>query len=229
MSTEPEKNVVTAEPVTPAGPETVRSGAKESASGSDTAPHVPRRNLFVWLTVGLGGIATAMVGLPVLGYLFRMEKRKPPWVDLGPVEQFSADYETHPVTFDNPLSTEWDGMTAHTRVFVRYQGRDDHGDYKFLVLSDNCAHLGCPVEWFPQSGLFMCPCHGGVYYANGEHASGPPPRGLFACVPRVKNGRLEIQAPHFPTVSDPLGGRRATNAAAEKQARCKEMRHETLA
>jgi nitrite reductase/ring-hydroxylating ferredoxin subunit len=170
-----------------------------------------------------------MVGLPFLGYLFRIEKREPPWVPLGPVDQYS-DGETHRVTFDNPLSTEWDGMTAKTSVFVRYQGRDKDGSDTFLVLSDNCAHLGCPVSWFPQSGLFMCPCHGGVYYANGDRASGPPPRGLFVCVSRVHNGQLEIQAPHFPTVSDPLGGGRAApDATTRRQARCKEMRHETLA
>ena len=54
-----------------------------------------------------------------------------------------------------------------------------------------CAHLGCPVSWFPQSGLFMCPCHGGVYYGNGERASGPPPRGLYRCVWRIRKGQLE--------------------------------------
>ena len=63
---------------------------------------------------------------------------------------------------------------------------DETKAHTFLVLAVNCAHLGCPVEWFPESGLFMCPCHGGVYYANGERASGPPPRGLFRCVYRVK-------------------------------------------
>ena len=54
----------------------------------------------------------------------------------------------------------------------------------------------------------MCPCHGGVYYANGERASGPPPRGLYRCVYRVRRARgrdvLEIQAPHFPTLQDTL-------------------------
>ena len=49
----------------------------------------------------------------------------------------------------------------------------------FQVFAINCAHLGCPVRWFPQSGLFMCPCHGGVYYQDGARASGPPERGLF--------------------------------------------------
>ncbi len=50
----------------------------------------------------------------------------------------------------------------------------------------------------------MCPCHGGVYYANGERASGPPPRGLYHCEWRVKNGRLEVQAPHYPSLQDTL-------------------------
>jgi Rieske Fe-S protein len=50
----------------------------------------------------------------------------------------------------------------------------------------------------------MCPCHGGVYYANGEHASGPPPRGMFHCQWRVAGQRLLVQAPHFPTLQDTL-------------------------
>ena len=70
------------------------------------------------------------------------------------------------------------------------------------IFAVNCAHLGCPVEWFPQSGLFMCPCHGGVYYANGERASGPPTRGLFQCDWRERDGKLELKAPHYPTLQD---------------------------
>jgi Rieske Fe-S protein len=117
------------------------------------------------------------------------------------------------VTFDNPIRQPWDGVVAHTGVYVRYQGRDDGAAdaaaaHQFLVLAANCAHLGCPVEWFQESGLFMCPCHGGVYYANGDRASGPPPRGLFPCVWQVTMvggvPHLEIQAPHFPTLQDTL-------------------------
>ena len=111
------------------------------------------------------------------------------------------------MTFDNPIRQPWDGMAAHTGVYVRYEGegRGRRAKDQFLVLAVNCAHLGCPVSWFPQSGLFMCPCHGGVYYANGERASGPPPRGLFHCVWRVRDGgQLEIQAPHYPTLQDTL-------------------------
>jgi Rieske Fe-S protein len=100
---------------------------------------------------------------------------------------------------------------SHAEVYVRYEGQDEkeHEEakrYRFLVLAVNCAHLGCPVEWFQEAGLFMCPCHGGVYYSDGERASGPPPRGLYRCVYRVTRAgtalHLEIQAPHFPTLQD---------------------------
>jgi Rieske Fe-S protein len=100
-------------------------------------------------------------------------------------------------------------MTAQTGVFVRNLGMDAGNQDRFLVMAANCTHLGCPVSWFPQSGLFMCPCHGGVYYEDGERASGPPPRGLYHCEWRVKEGRLEIQAPHLPTLQDTLEGKRA--------------------
>jgi hypothetical protein len=59
--------------------------------------------------------------------------------------------------------------------------------------------LGCPVRWFPQSGLFMCPCHGGAYYRDGSRASGPPERGLFEYPHRVENGVVTIQAGELPT------------------------------
>ena len=104
------------------------------------------------------------------------------------------------MTFENPLRQPWDGVVARTGVYVRNEGRDEREPdetkaHAFLVLAVNCAHLGCPVEWFQESGLFMCPCHGGVYYASGERASGPPPRGLFRCVYQVKRtgGVLELE------------------------------------
>jgi Rieske Fe-S protein len=185
----------------------------------DTAPTPPpaeplpvRRTFFRWITIGLGAVAAAAVGLPFLGYVFGARKAPVDWVPLGPVEDFPLN-QTRRVTFDNPIRQPWDGIVANTAVYVRYEGRDEKETdpstaYRFLVLAVNCAHLGCPVEWFQESGLFMCPCHGGVYYANGEHASGPPPRGLYRCVYRVTRvggtDRLEIQAPHFPTLHNTL-------------------------
>jgi menaquinol-cytochrome c reductase iron-sulfur subunit len=69
----------------------------------------------------------------------------------------------------------------------------------FQVFAINCAHLGCPVRWFPQSRLFMCPCHGGAYYENGSRASGPPERGLFEYAFKVVEGTVHIKAGELPT------------------------------
>jgi Rieske Fe-S protein len=162
-----------------------------------------RRGFLGVLAGALGAVAAALVGVPVVGFVFGIRKRRVYWVDLGPIENFALG-QTQTATFDNPLKQPWDGITAETNVFVRYEGKDDGGAEKFLVLCINCAHLGCPVSWFPQSGLFLCPCHGGVYYSNGDHASGPPPRGLYHYVWRVRSGRLEVQAPHYPTLQDTL-------------------------
>ncbi|MGC2544526.1 MAG: (2Fe-2S)-binding protein, partial [Silvibacterium sp.] len=58
-----------------------------------------------------------------------------------------------------------------------------------------------PVHWFPQSKLFMCPCHGGVYYQNGDVAAGPPPRGLYQYEYKVVGNQLMIWAGELPTLS----------------------------
>jgi nitrite reductase/ring-hydroxylating ferredoxin subunit len=74
-------------------------------------------------------------------------------------------------------------------------------DGNFQVFAINCAHLGCPVRWFEQSKLFLCPCHGGAYYADGSRASGPPERGLFEYLHRIEGGKLMIRAGQLPTLS----------------------------
>jgi menaquinol-cytochrome c reductase iron-sulfur subunit len=164
---------------------------------------IKRRTLFRWMSYALGVIATILLVIPFVRYILGRRKEPVEWVLLGSVGDFLAD-ETQFVTFNNPIRQPWDGITAHIGVYVRRHGSEIDKKNQFLVLAANCAHLGCPVSWFSQSGLFMCPCHGGVYYATGERASGPPPRGLFHCVWRVRDGALEIQAPHYPTLQDPL-------------------------
>jgi Rieske Fe-S protein len=177
----------------------------------------PRR-MFLKLLTALGGvIATALIAVPGVSYLAAaMAKRKEePWVSLGPVSAFPKGETRLKVIkpSDNPLAQPWDGITAQTGVYVRYLGRDEKFQDQFNVFAINCTHLGCPVEWFPQSGLFMCPCHGGVYYENGDRASGPPPRGLYNCVWQVEQkegdaeAQLYIQAPFLPTLQHTLTGK----------------------
>lgn len=163
-------------------------------------PGPDRRSWLKRLSLALGGLATLMAGLPILGYIFGafFRTREDQWIRLGPVDKFPLN-ETTLVTFANPLRQPWDGMTAATAAYVRRLEQD-----RFVVFAVNCTHLGCPVSWFPQAGLFMCPCHGGVYYGDGAHASGPPPRGLYKYVWEVEKGQLKIKGGHIPTLQDTL-------------------------
>lgn len=161
-------------------------------------------SLFRFAAAAAGALAAVLVAVPMVSYLLGpLRRRADPWIHLGPLGRFPVG-QTRLATFDNPLGQPWDGVTSQTGVYVRNQGPGDDGKDRVLVFAVNCAHLGCPVDWFPQSGLFLCPCHGGVYYENGARASGPPPRGLYHCEWRVRAGRLEIRAPHYPTLQNTL-------------------------
>jgi Rieske Fe-S protein len=159
---------------------------------------INRRQLLVRLGLVFNGIVGALIGLPMLRFLLSpvvrgRGGRYESWVSLGAVDQYPAG-ETRLATYRNPVVTPADAQTANVACWVR---RID-GE-QFQVFAVNCAHLGCPVRWFPQSGLFMCPCHGGAYYADGARASGPPERGLFEHSYRVRGGTLLIQAGDTPT------------------------------
>lgn len=66
------------------------------------------------------------------------------------------------------------------------------------VLSNSCAHLGCPVRWLVNAdgeGEYLCPCHGGIYDINGGWVAGPPPRGMYRYTQTEvrENGRLYVK------------------------------------
>jgi menaquinol-cytochrome c reductase iron-sulfur subunit len=157
-----------------------------------------RRGFFTKLGILFNGLAAGAVAIPIVGFLLSAITRGRAngylsWVSLGRVAEF-PEGETRLATFRNPYVMPTDGKTAETACWVRRISGE-----QFQVFAVNCAHLGCPVRWFPQSGLFMCPCHGGAYYRDGARASGPPERGLFEYPHRIENGLITIQAGELPT------------------------------
>lgn len=69
---------------------------------------------------------------------------------------------------------------------------------KLNVMSNSCAHLGCPVRWLISTdgeGEFLCPCHGGLYDINGGYLGGPPPHDLYKYVKKEvrQDGRLYVK------------------------------------
>ena len=161
-----------------------------------------RRDVLMKIGILLNGIVAAVLAVPIVRYLLSPVARGrkggyESWVPLGNLEQFPSG-QTRLATYRNPVVNPTDGDTADIACWVR-----NVDGQNFQVFAINCAHLGCPVRWFPQSNLFMCPCHGGAYYQDGSRASGPPERGLFQYHYRIESGRLFINAGEMPTPGNP--------------------------
>jgi menaquinol-cytochrome c reductase iron-sulfur subunit len=157
-----------------------------------------RRGFFVKMGILFNGLVASALAVPIVGFLFSSITRGRSdaylaWITLARVSDF-PEGETRLASFRNPYVMPTDGKTVDTPCWVRRIEGD-----QFQVFAINCMHLGCPVRWFPQSGLFMCPCHGGAYYRDGARASGPPERGLFEYPHKVQDGLLAIQAGELPT------------------------------
>ncbi len=159
------------------------------------SPDDPSRRRFLeTLSIGLSALVGAIITLPVIGFILGPLLRKTPdaWRFVGKVDQFKIG-ETVNVVFEDPSPLPWAGVTAKTAAWLR---RDSITE--FTAFTVNCAHLGCPVRWLPDASLFMCPCHGGVYYKDGSVAAGPPPQALGRYPVRVIRGSVEIHTSPIP-------------------------------
>lgn len=107
---------------------------------------------------------------------------------LSPGRQGSAGDELGKPKKPEILNQKTEGFTAQEREEIKKS---------LNVLSNSCAHLGCPVRWviIEGHGEFLCPCHGGIYDINGGWVGGPPPRGMYryAEVDVRENGRLYVK------------------------------------
>jgi menaquinol-cytochrome c reductase iron-sulfur subunit len=170
----------------------------ESEPHQTTLSGISRRGFLVGLGVALNALAAALLAIPIVGYVFSSFRYKTvqEWILLGSLEQF-PERQTRLATYRNPFTSPWDGATADIPCWVRRLEGE-----QFQVFAINCTHLGCPVRWFQESGLFMCPCHGGVYYADGSRASGPPPRELFEYEYKIQDGQLWVLGGQLPTLAN---------------------------
>ena len=164
------------------------------------SPHVDnpaalsRRGFLEKLCLSLAGVCTAILAVPVVGFVFATLFRKSPgkWVPVGKVDDFAVG-KTVNVTITDPSSLPWAGISARSGVWLRR-----NSETEFIAFSVNCTHLGCPVRWLGDAELFMCPCHGGVFYKDGEVAAGPPQHPLPRYNVRVVNGEVQVEAAPIP-------------------------------
>jgi Rieske Fe-S protein len=172
--------------------------AEQPSPGSRRETPVGRRRVLIALGVALNAVGAALIGVPLVGYVASVLRKRSyqAWLPLGKLDEFPVG-ETRLATYANPFTVPWDGETRNVPCWVRRTA-----EQTFQVFAINCAHLGCPVRWFPESSLFMCPCHGGVYYEDGSVASGPPPRGLFEYSYEIRGEELWVQGGQIPTLAN---------------------------
>ncbi len=169
------------------------------------------RSVFLEIsTLGLGAVIGGLVTLPVLGFMigpaFLKQGVKPQ--DLGPLENF-PEGQFLITTF---LSEPKEGVVSRRTAFIRNNGILGK-EPSFTIISNVCAHLGCPVE--PNGVIqtkeesrykdvsltpvmpsgFGCPCHDGQYDDEGNRTSGPAVRALNRYSFSIVNGHLFIGAP----------------------------------
>ncbi len=165
---------------------------EEKAAVSDQSPIIPnpageptpcknngvtRRTFLDWLLTG--GLAACVIGFiaPVLSYAWPARRRGPgsQTVSAGKADDYS----------------EWEGKVVAVNaqpvlVFKTPQG--------FRAFSAICTHLGCIVRWDPQQRQIACPCHAGVFDAQGRVVSGPPPRPLAEMGVTVVGGEVMVRS-----------------------------------
>ena len=156
--------------------------------------------------IGLSGVLGAVLTLPVIGFMVlpsftNVEEDE---ADLGPIENFPEGQ----YVIATYLSLPEQGEVSRRTAFVRNNGQTEEGEQSFTILYSRCVHLGCPVQPngpIDEEGLtevngvelrpvlaqsFGCPCHGGLYDAEGNRQAGPPVRSMDRYSFSIRNGRL---------------------------------------
>ena len=194
---------------------------REPAAAHAVAPgreRFPRSKFLEGTTLGVGALITGLVAVPVGGFVllppFLGQKRHK--VDLGPITEF-AEGQWYVATF---MLDPSEGAVSRRTAFLRNNGvLTIKGKQvpSFTIISNHCAHLGCPVQANGPSGAilglktltettkngkvtlipvvpagFGCPCHGGQYDPEGNRTAGPPVRALDRYSFEVDNGRLVL-------------------------------------
>ncbi len=153
-----------------------------------TKQELTRRNFLSVAIAAIGGVITAIIGIPAVAYLVgpTLQKQAQDWIQLGSVKKVETGT---PTLFKVTLQHQTGWVTSQEEV-AAYVLTEDGQNY--VALSNICTHLGCRVRWIPEQGKFFCPCHNAVFAKDGTVISGPPPRPMDRYKTKLDNGILFI-------------------------------------
>ena len=205
-------------------PESAADADLDVAEPEPSAPEEERygRSKFLEIsTLGLGGVIGGIVTAPAVGFMIAPAflKQGVKDHDLGPL----TDYPEGQYIVATYMSDPAQGEVSRRTAYIRYNG-PLNGLPSFTIISNHCAHLGCPVQ--PNGPLeegqkkqigdvtliptvsiagFGCPCHGGQYDTEGNRTSGPPVRALDRYAFSIRNGHLFVGHPFSVSRVDGVG------------------------
>lgn len=150
---------------------------------------ITRRRFLSYLSGLLSGLIALVLAIPLIrfyvGNAFNQQPAR--WLKLGPESEVRTGV---PQLFQVSYVDQdgWRETNRRQEVYAAtLNGRD------FLVMSNVCTHLGCPVHWDEQSKHFLCPCHGGEFAIDGKVLHGPPPKPLTRLEHKVADGVLYVR------------------------------------
>lgn len=166
----------------------MKTNRKQANNTASDPPKPARRTVLGWLVAAINLVVGAVVVGPVLGFIGSpvMRRSKSNWVpilddaELGPGQTRETSY----------ILRVRDGFAVVDRkysVFLKRSGED------VVAFDPTCTHLGCRVTWVEGKERYLCPCHGGVFDADGNVVSGPPPKPLITYSVKVEDGKIWIQ------------------------------------
>ena len=136
-----------------------------------------RREFIKGTAVMIGGLITAVIGLPTIAYLIDpalKESAKEAWIPLGKLADMPVG-KPFPFSFTRTQVNGWERTSTSHGGFVI---RKSEEATDLLILNSKCTHLSCTVNWSENDRVFLCPCHDAKFGQQGEVLDGPPPRPL---------------------------------------------------
>lgn len=76
----------------------------------------------------------------------------------------------------------------HKGIAVEFRREDG----QVVALSLMCSHQLCRIEWQPDDERYFCPCHDGVFAADGSVIYGPPKRPLRRLTVTIEAGEAVV-------------------------------------
>jgi menaquinol-cytochrome c reductase iron-sulfur subunit len=167
----------------------------EKPADAKVAVPVGRRSFVMAMFAVSGTVVGALLAIPLFRFAtfpLRKTESETDWSDIGPATEFASLTAPVAKTITLERRDAWQTTASQTAVYVL-----PAKDGVLQVLSPVCPHLGCSVQWQQAQDMFLCPCHGGTFSANGERLGGPPPRSMDTLESKVENGTLKVRYQYF--------------------------------